>query len=109
MSGFSPKKLAHSLVEKHDRLISEYSDEMEKTQQINMLKEKKDQLHHWIRENGGKAKFSKELEDTAKELDQLKANFKPKTQAYYVGLKERIEEHKKAREYWMARIGELKS
>ncbi|MFH1055656.1 MAG: hypothetical protein V1744_06145 [Candidatus Altiarchaeota archaeon] len=109
MGDFTPKKLAQALVEKHDRLISEYSDEIEKTQQIAMLKEKKDQLLHWVDENGGKSKYYKELEETQKELSHLKETFKPKSQSYYAGVKERITEHKAARDYWLQRVGELKS
>jgi hypothetical protein len=109
MSGYSPKKMAEALVEKHDKFISGYSDELDKVKQITMLKEKKDQLKHWVAENGGKTKFSKELEDAERELGQLQTSFTPKTQSYYAGLKEKVEEHKKAREYWLSRIGELKT
>jgi hypothetical protein len=109
MSGFSPKKMAEALVEKHDRFISGYSDELDKMRQMTMLKEKKDQLRHWVAENGGKAKYSKELEDTENELSQLQTAFKPKTQSYYAGLREKVDEHKKAREYWLGRSGELKT
>jgi len=109
MSNFSPKKLAQTLVEKHDRFISEYSDDMEKSKQITMLEEKKDQLFHWVDEKTGKAKFSKELENTERELKQIRESFKPKPQSYYAGLKEKIEEHQKARDYWLGRIGEFKA
>jgi len=109
MDGISPKKLAETLVEKHDRFISEYSDEVEKVRQISMLKEKKDQLHHWVAENGGKQKFAKELKDAENELKQLETAYKPKSQSYYAGMQEKISEHKNARDYWLGRIGELKS
>ena len=109
MSDFTPKKLAENLVEKHDRFISEYSDEMEKAKQISMLREKKDQLRHWVEENGSKEKFRRELEETDKELTQLQNTYKPKSQSFYSGLKDKIEEHKKAREHWLGQIGESKS
>jgi hypothetical protein len=109
MSDFSPKKMAEALVEKHTRFISEYSDDVEKAQQMTMLREKRDQLHHWLAENGSKEKFKKELEDTDKELKNLQTAFKPKNQAHYAALKENIGEHKKARDYWQSRIGEIKS
>jgi flagellar biosynthesis chaperone FliJ len=109
MSDYTPKKLAQALVEKHTRLISEYSDEVEKSKQITMLREKKDQLHHWVEENGSKGKYQKELEETEKELTTLQSSFKPKNQTHYAGLKERIEEHKKARDHWLGVIGETKS
>jgi hypothetical protein len=109
MSDFTPKKLAETLVEKHDRFISEYSDEIEKSQQITMLKEKKDQLIHWVEEKGSKSKYQKELEEAEKELKHLQETYKPKNQTHYAGLRERIGEHKKARDYWLGRIGELRS
>jgi len=109
MDDFSPKKLVEVLAEKHDRFISEYSDEIEKYQQMIMLREKRDQLLHWVNENDSKSKYAKELEDTDKELDQIKSNFKLKSQSHYQGLKEKISEHKKAREYWLGRKGELKT
>ena len=109
MDRFSPKKLAEQLVEKHDRFISEYSDELEKVQQITMLNEKKDQLMHWVEEKGSQSKYRKELDDTEGELNQLQVSFKPKAQSYYAGVKERVAEHQEARNYWMAKIGEFKS
>ncbi|MFH0862024.1 MAG: hypothetical protein V1875_03240 [Candidatus Altiarchaeota archaeon] len=107
MSDFKPKKLAEALVEKHDRFIGEYSDEVEKVQQITMLTEKKDQLIHWVDEKVSKGKYQKELEDAEAELKKLQETYKPKNQAHYAGLRERIEEHKKAKDYWLGRIGEL--
>jgi|WetSurMetagenome_2_1015567.scaffolds.fasta_scaffold829805_1 hypothetical protein len=109
MSGFTQKKLAGTLVEKHDRFISEYGDELETAQQLTMLREKKDQLLHWMEENGSKGKFFKELEDTENELGNLKAAFKPKNQSHYAGLREKIEEHKSARTYWLQKMSELKA
>jgi hypothetical protein len=105
----SAKKLAQMLAEKHDRFISEYSDEVDKIKQITMLTEKKDQLVHWVAENGGKDKFSKELDDTSRELSALSQSYKPKPQSYYAGLREHIEEHKKARDHWIAKAKEIKS
>ncbi|MBD3388887.1 MAG: hypothetical protein GF416_07455 [Candidatus Altiarchaeales archaeon] len=109
MSDFSPKKLAEALVEKHDRFISEYSDEVEKMQQVQMLKEKKDQLLHWLDENGSGEKYRLELEETEKELKELKSTFKVKSQSHYAKVRDLIDEHKKARDYWLGRLGELKS
>ena len=104
---FTPKKLAEALVEKHDRLISEYSDEMEKMQQAVMLKEKRDQLLHWMQENGSKDTYSKELEETESELKQSNGSFTVKSQSHYKKIKESIDEHKNARDYWLGRMGEL--
>jgi hypothetical protein len=109
MSDFTPKKLAQALVEKHDRFISEYSDEMEKSQQITMLREKQDQLRHWVEEKGSKSKYGLELEETEKELKNLKETFKPKSQTHYASIKQRIEDNKAARDYWMGRVTEAKS
>ncbi len=109
MDEYSPKKLAQALVEKHDRLISEYSDETEKIRQITMLKEKKDQLKHWVEENGSKSKYSKELEDTTKELSQLSESFEEKGPGYYINLDEQIGQHRNAKKYWLEKISELKT
>jgi len=109
MNDFSPKKLALALVEKHDRFISEYSDEIEKMQQVTMLTEKRDQLVHWIAENGSKGKYAKELEETDKELKNIQSSMKEKPQSHYSALKERIDEHKKARSYWLGKVGEHSS
>jgi hypothetical protein len=109
MNGYTPKKLAEALVEKHDRLMCEYSDEVEKVQQITMLREKADQLKHWAADAGANSKFAKELAEADKELTQLQSSFKPKSQTHYAGIKEKIEEHKKAKEYWLGRIGEMKA
>jgi hypothetical protein len=109
MVDLSPKELAQSLVEKHDNMISAASDELEKSRQIAVLKEKADQLAHWVLEKDGDGKFEKELEETRRELEKLSDSFKPKSQSYYKGLSERIDEHKKARDYWLGKVGELKT
>ncbi len=107
MSDFSPKKLAEELVEKHDRFISEYSDEIERYQQATMLREKRDQLLHWVEENGSKGKYAKELEETQKELKQLLSDYESMSRSQVEGLKNRIQEHRQAREYWLGRVGEF--
>lgn len=106
---YTPKMLAEALVEKHDRMISEYSDEVEKIQQVTMLREKRDQLLHWVEENGSKGKYQRELAETEKELEQLSATFQAKSQRHYTKARELIDEHKKARDYWLRRLGELKT
>jgi len=109
MSGLTPKKLAESLVEKHDRFIAEYGDELEKSKQVLMLREKRDQLVHWMEENGSKGKFAREFEDTEREYKGLMATFKPKGQSYYEGLKGKVEENKKARSFWLEKAGGTKA
>ncbi len=109
MDNLSPKKLAELLVEKHDRLISGYSDEVDKTKQISILKEKKDQLLHWVEEKGTQSKYGQELKDTTAELKKLQTSFTPKNQSYYAGVEQKIRENKEAREYWMGKIGETKT
>jgi len=106
---FTPRELAEALVEKHDRFVSEYSDEIERMQQVVMLKEKRDQLLHWVEENGGKDSYGRELEDTERELKQLSGSFTVKGQGHYKQLRESIEEHRKSRDYWLDRLGELKT
>jgi len=83
MDDYTPKKLAQGLVEKHDRLIGEYSDEVEKIRQISMLREKRDQLLHWVDEKGSKSKYAMELSETEAELNQLTESFEEKGQSYY--------------------------
>jgi len=90
-------------------MISEKSDEIEKMQQLTMLREKRDQLMHWVAENGGKEKYSQELEETTKELENLKSDFKPKQSSHYQKIRESIQEHKKARSYWMSKLKETKT
>jgi hypothetical protein len=109
MDDISPRKLAQSILEKHDRLIMEYSVEVDKARQINMLKEKKDQLTHWVEENSGKERYSRELAETEAELDKIRASFEEKTSSHYRDLEEKIKQHTRAKEYWNTRIGELKT
>ena len=109
MMDYSPKKLAEALVEKHDRFISEYSDEIERMQQAVMLREKRDQLLHWMEENGSKDTYEKELEETERELNQIQESFTVKSQSHYIRLKDGIDEHKIARDYWLGRVGEFKT
>lgn len=109
MDDISPKKLAQSIVEKHDRFIMGYSDEFDKMKQITMLTEKRDQLLHWVEENGSKNKYSKELTDTQTELEKLTSSFEQKTPAFYSELGEKIKQHIAAKEYWLGRIGEFKT
>ncbi|MBU0762921.1 MAG: hypothetical protein KKD39_07830 [Candidatus Altiarchaeota archaeon] len=109
MEDISPKKLAQSILEKHDRLIMEYSVEVDRAKQVNMLREKKDQLLHWVEENGSKDKYSKELTETEAELENLMGSFEIKSQNYYNDLEARVKDHMKAKEYWIEKIGELKT
>jgi hypothetical protein len=104
---YEPRKLAEALVEKHDRFISEKSDEIERMQQAVMLREKRDQLLHWMQENGSKDTYEKELEETERELNQVQGSYTVKNPGHYKKLKDNIDEHKKARDYWLGRMGEL--
>jgi hypothetical protein len=109
MSDFTPRKLAEALAEKHTRFISEYSDEIEKMKQLSMLREKRDQLLHWVQENGSRDKYERELADTENELDQLRSSFQLKSEGHYQRLGDVVNEHKKARQYWLEKMGEIKS
>ena len=72
-----------------------------------MLREKRDQLLHWMQENGSKDTFEKELEETERELNQVQGSYTVKNPGHYKKLKDNIDEHKNARDYWLGRMGEL--
>lgn len=109
MDEYSPRKLAQALVEKHDRLISEYSDQVEKIRQVTMLREKRDQLLHWVQENGSKDKYQAELKETEAELGKLTKSFEDLGQSHYKKLEQQIEQQKGAKQYWLDKIDELKT
>ncbi len=109
MEEISAKKLAQTILEKHDRLVMEYSVEVDKARQVSMLREKKDQLLHWVQENGSKDKYAQELAETQAELAKLIQSFEERTSTHYSELDDKIKQHMKAKEYWVGRIGELKT
>ncbi|MFC2162909.1 hypothetical protein ACFLRF_04440 [Candidatus Altiarchaeota archaeon] len=106
MDELTPRKLASILVEKHDRFITEYSEEVEKWEVYSMLKEKRDQIMHWI-EDDEEGKFAKELDSTQKELDDLGNVVKSSSKAHYNTIKLSVKEHSKSREYWLQKLKEL--
>lgn len=109
MDDFSPKKLADALIEKHDRLISEYSDEIEKMRQVTMLREKRDQLLNWVDEKDTKSKYSMELVETDKELEGLLGSFEEKNPSFYKEIESQISAHKEAKKYWLDKNNELRT
>ncbi|MFH1404022.1 MAG: hypothetical protein ABIH11_07125 [Candidatus Altiarchaeota archaeon] len=106
MDDLTPKKLAGILVEKHDRMITEYSADVERWENISILREKRDQLKHWV-EDDKEGKFSKELEDTEKELSELEGALSISSRQQYASIKKSVTEHVEARNYWFNKLKEL--
>jgi phosphoglycolate phosphatase-like HAD superfamily hydrolase len=106
MDELTPKNLASMLVEKHDRFISEYTGEVERWETVSMLREKRDQLKHWL-EDDAEDKFAKEFKETERELSELEAKLKVSSKRHYTNTKQAVKEHAEAREYWLKRLKEL--
>ncbi|MBD3260564.1 MAG: hypothetical protein GF334_02630 [Candidatus Altiarchaeales archaeon] len=102
MDEWTEKKLIEALIEKHDRLIQEYSDSMESQKRLSILREKKDQLEYWVDEEA-EDKYKKELIDTQKELETLEENLIA-TDLRPSELKSRIDEHVSAKKYWTQKL-----
>ncbi len=115
----TPKKLSKSLVKKHKELIKGYEVEYELLDRISILEEKKDQIDYWVEssEEGGKGsrKIKKQKKMVDSELLELKkdlgeragssdnANVKKRLTT----LRNMIEEHNKALDYWKNKNKEL--
>jgi len=107
MSDLTPKGLADVLVKKHDGFIKKYSDELEAGERVSVLREKMDQLKHWIADEKTSKKHVTELSAVEDELKKLEGSGLLKPQSYYKDLKKRIEEHAESKDYWSKMLGEL--
>jgi len=106
MDEWTKKKLIDTLIEKHDRLIQEYSDSMDGQERLSILREKKDQLEYWVDADGGDM-YKKELVETQNELGKLEENMIT-TDLRPSELKKRIEDHVEAKQYWLKRLDKEK-
>ncbi|MFH1721677.1 MAG: hypothetical protein ABH950_03620 [Candidatus Altiarchaeota archaeon] len=118
---FNESALAELLIKKHENLLNQYSEEKnflvggreraeELKNRISVLKEKEDQLKHWLRSNNenssqGVETYQEELNQNTSELAKLKAALKsiPKVRdadKRLPWLNQRIESHNKAFRYW---------
>ena len=104
MEDWTPKKLTEALIEKHDRLIQEYSDSMEGLERLAVLKEKKDQLEYWV-DSDGAENFLKELSSTKKELEKLEKNLIA-TDLRPNELRKRVSDHVQSKKYWVKKLKE---
>jgi hypothetical protein len=109
----TPKQLSKKLVEKHNRLLTEHTKEFDLLHELFVLSEKQDQLEHWIDDamndddekkckayKKQKEKSEKDILRTTKELEKLKTQdgYDPKQR--YNSLKNIIDSHREAINYW---------
>lgn len=123
----TPKELSNLLVEKHQKFITEYKKEFDILDRIFVLKEKQDQLEYWLHDSKDdpekNQKYLKAMRAADKELLKLNEELKvlyssnsnetetpnvskthPKSR--YNLLKDKIEMHKEAMDYWDEKLQE---
>jgi len=120
----NPNQLSRKLLEKHGRMLDDYQREFEIRQKVSVLNDKGDLLEHWIKsaeEDGsnGYEKYKKDKEMVGREISSLiselrdmtlqdvKSESNGETEKRYSFLKERIDAHKEATDYWNGRVKEL--
>jgi len=120
----NPNQLSRKLLEKHGRMLEDYQREFEIRQKVSVLNDKGDLLEHWIKsaeEDGsnGYEKYKKDKEMVGREvssliselrditLQEVKSESNGETEKRYSFLKERIDAHKEAIDYWNGRVKEL--
>jgi hypothetical protein len=109
MDGLNPRGLAETLAEKHDRFIKKYSAELGAGERVSVLREKKDQLKHWVADDKSNQKHAKALAAVEAELKEIEDSGLLKPASYYKGLKEKIGEHTESKEYWVNKAREVVS
>lgn len=101
MDDIAPKKLSAMLAEKHKRIIDDHQRELDSLRRIIVLKEKLDQLEHWIDENENPEKYLEEREASAGELEKLKNQFQcGEPSKRYAKFEKELDTHIEAMDYW---------
>lgn len=103
------QKLCDMLIEKHRKFLENYKREFDIRHRLIVLREKKDQLEHWLKDSEDDAKkhrvYAKRLKVTnqnvlklEKELEKFQNALDEKER--YKTLKKKIDMHSKALNYW---------
>jgi hypothetical protein len=100
------KQLCGFIVEKHDRFLSQYRQEVASLERILVLQEEIDQLNHWI--ESGKLSYNEKRSKALAELDSLSKNTPKKAGSKRIdAVREKIKEHELALNYWRSRMNEV--
>ncbi|HHQ45024.1 MAG TPA: hypothetical protein ENN13_02690 [Candidatus Altiarchaeales archaeon] len=105
MEEITPRQLVERLIEKHDRFISDYENSVEGAKRLHILREKKDQLEHWVADGGGEM-FEKQFQATVKELADLEKSM-ISTELSQAQMTARLDDHKGAKKYWVKKLEEM--
>jgi len=113
IKGITPKQLSKKLVEKHRRFLNTYSKEFDLLQELFVLREKQDQLEHWVEDaknEDDKKKYKtymkqkKNTEDAILklrgELEEVTSSENYDSRQRYEFLKKCIDSQKDAINYW---------
>ncbi|MBN2250901.1 MAG: hypothetical protein JW724_02350 [Candidatus Altiarchaeota archaeon] len=120
------EELSNLIVEKHKNFLSEYRKEFDILERLSVLKEKQDQLEHWVRDSRENPpqnqKYLQAMKAADKEFSGLKAelkslyecnpaininNFENDSKNRYKWLRNQITTHEEALNYWTERTCEL--
>jgi len=97
------------LVQKHENLAKKYSLELDVGERVSVLREKRDQLRHWIAAEKPNEIRVRELGSVEEELGKLENSGLLKPSRYYKDLKANIDEHNEAKKYWVEKSKEVQS
>lgn len=119
----SPKKITEQelcgmLIEKHQEFLEGYKREFDIRHQSIVLREKKDQLEHWLKDSEDDAKkhkaYVRRLEATnqnmlklEQELEKLQSTKGLDEEERYKMLKQQIDMHNEALNYWTEKFNNL--
>lgn len=98
------KQLCGFIVEKHDRFLSQYKQEIASLERILVLQEEIDQFNHWI--ESGKLSYTEKKSQALAELNSLSKNTSKKISSKRLeSVRQKMREHESALDYWRARMG----
>lgn len=99
------RQLCGFIIEKHNRFLSQYRQEIASLERLLVLQEEIDQFNHWIA--SGKLSYSEKKTQALAELDTLSRQAPRKINPKRLeGIRQKINEHQEALEYWRSRMGE---
>lgn len=99
------RQLCGFIVEKHNRFLGQYRQELTSLERIFVLQEEIDQFNHWIA--SGKLNYSEKKTQALAELDSLSRQTPKKVgQKRIEGIRQKIIEHQDALDYWRSRMNE---
>ena len=98
------KQICGFIVEKHERFLAQYRQERSNLERILVLQEEIDQFNHWI--DSGKLSYSEKKTQALAELARLSKSTGKKISVKRLdGVKQKIQEHETALNYWRSRAG----